>query len=59
MSPIHVSKVALVLSLSTGRVSPQFYVEFDPSFVTINGHYANIVSPSYQQAVCALKKGNK
>lgn len=31
-SPIHNQNVALVLSLETGNVSPQFHVTFDPSF---------------------------
>ena len=34
-SPQHARTVALVLSLSTGHVSPQFHVSFDPSFQTV------------------------
>ena len=30
-SPRHARSVALVLDLETGRVSPQFHIEFDPS----------------------------
>lgn len=34
-SPQHDRNVALVLSLETGLVSPQFHVTFDPSFQTV------------------------
>jgi hypothetical protein len=34
-SPIHARSVALVLNIDTGRVSPQYHVQFDPSFQTI------------------------
>jgi hypothetical protein len=34
-SPQHAQSVALVLNLSTGLVSPQFHVTFDPSFQSI------------------------
>ena len=34
-SPQHAQSVALVLSLTTGLVSPQFHLTFDPSFQTI------------------------
>ena len=35
-SPFHNQSVALVLNLSTGYASPQFHVQFDPSFHTIS-----------------------
>ena len=31
-SPLHPRNVALVLDVTTGLVSPQFHVKFDPSF---------------------------
>mmetsp|Transcript_23796 Transcript_23796/g.36148 ORF Transcript_23796/g.36148 Transcript_23796/m.36148 type:complete len:153 (-) Transcript_23796:990-1448(-) len=34
-SPQHARNVALVLSLTTGLVSPQFHIKFDPSFHTV------------------------
>ena len=34
-SPVHAKNVALVLSMETGHVSPQFHVKFDPSFHTV------------------------
>ena len=34
-SPSHAHNVALVLSLETGLVSPQFHVKFDPSFHSV------------------------
>lgn len=35
-SPQHARNVALVLNLTTGLVSPQFHIQFDPSFHTVN-----------------------
>ena len=43
MYPIHVSTLALVIILSTRRVSPQFHVAFYTSFSTINGSGGDIV----------------
>jgi hypothetical protein len=34
-SPQHARSVALVLSLSTGNVSPQYHVQFDDLFETV------------------------
>lgn len=34
-SPQHACNVALVLSLETGLISPQFHIKFDPSFHTV------------------------
>ena len=59
MSPIHASKLALVLIFSTVRLSPQFHGTFDSSFTTINVHDGNIVPPRYWQAMCEVIKGNK
>ena len=59
MSPIHARTVALVLSLSTGRVSPQFHVALDPSFTTINGHYGNLIPPRYWKDMCGFIKVKK
>ena len=59
MSPIHASLVALVLRFSTGRLSLQFRVVFDPSFTTINCCDVNIVPPSYWQAMYGVLKGKK
>ena len=59
MSPIHIIKVTLVLSLSTGRVLPQLHVAFDPSFTTINGRNGNIFPLRYWQTMCGFRKGKK
>ena len=59
MSPIHSRKAALVLSLLTGRVSPQFYTAFYPSIITINGCDGNIAPLSYWKAMCGFVKGKK
>ena len=45
-SPQHSRNVALVLDRTTGLVSPQFHVAFDPSFDTVK----DIISPSMWQA---------
>ena len=51
MSPIHVSTIVLVLSLTTGRVLPPIHVAVDPLFATINANSGNIFPPSYLQAM--------
>jgi hypothetical protein len=38
-SPLHALSVALVLSLTTGQVSPQFHVQFDPTFQTMKASF--------------------
>jgi hypothetical protein len=38
-SPQHAQSVALVLNLSTGLVSPQFHITFDPTFQTIRKQF--------------------
>ncbi len=53
-SPIHARSVALVLNLKTGRVSPQFHVQFDPSFGSVMEQGAN-VPKSLWQVACGLK----
>jgi hypothetical protein len=40
-SPQHAQSVALVLSLETGLVSPQFHISFDPTFQTMRKHFQN------------------
>jgi hypothetical protein len=45
-SPQHARQVALVLNLTTGRVSPQFHVAFDPSFQTMRKSFGNEPPPS-------------
>ena len=46
ISSIHASTVALLLSLLTGRVSPQLHIAVLTSFTTINGCDGNLVPPS-------------
>eukprot|EP00978_Attheya_sp_CCMP212_P015750 scaffold40797_cov63-Attheya_sp.AAC.7 len=45
-SPQHLRSVALVLSLSTGLLSPQFHVEFDDLFETVGKRAGNPVTAS-------------
>ena len=59
MYTIHERKLSLVISLYTGRVSPQFHVKFDASFPTINGHHENLFLPRYCQAMCRFVKVKK
>ena len=47
MSQIHARIVALVLSVSTVKISPQFHVTLDTFFATINVCGGYIVTPRY------------
>ena len=53
-SPVHARSVALVLNLETGRVSPQFHVQFDPSFSSVMPGSGNSVPRSTWQAAAGL-----
>jgi hypothetical protein len=53
-SPFHACTVALVLNLVTGRVSPQFHVQFDPSFQTVKNSFGGKSPPSLWQSVCGF-----
>jgi len=45
-----------VLNLITGRVSPQFHVQFDPSFQTAKRSFGGTSPPSLWQEVCGFGK---
>jgi hypothetical protein len=49
---MHARSVALVLSLETGLVSPQFHIVFDPSFRTVHPEQSNQVPTSQWQKKC-------
>ena len=51
-SPIHARSVALVMDIEKGYVSPQFHVQFDPSFGSVAWDSGNIVPKSYWQVAC-------
>jgi hypothetical protein len=53
-SPMHAQLVALVLSLETGLVSPQFHIVFDPSFRTMHPDQSNQVPKSQWQKKCGF-----
>ena len=53
-SPFHGKNVALILDRTTGLVSPQFHVKFDPQFHTVKQDYFD----SYWQIKAGLKRGN-
>jgi len=48
-SPQHAKSVALVLSLKTGLVSPQFHCQFDDTFETVKGLDASLLPVSQWQ----------
>ena len=48
-SPQHAQSVALVLSLRTGLVSPQFHVSFDTTFQTMKSSFGGQPPPSLWQ----------
>ena len=55
LSPQHSRSVALVLSLKTGLVSPQFHVEFDDLFETVGKRAGNPVLDSKWQTLSGFK----
>jgi len=55
-SPQHARSVALVLSLTTDLVSPQFHVKFDPSFHTTKK--GKVIPRSKWQIKCGFVKEN-
>lgn len=55
-SPRHSRKVALVLNLKTGHVSPQFHVVIDDFFETMRPSAGNVVPASEWQKATGLNK---
>ena len=53
-SPRHSKKVALVLNLQTGHVSPQFHVKFDDLFETLRPSAGNAIPQSKWQVKTGL-----
>jgi len=58
-SPQHARSVALVLNLTTGHVSPQFHVAFDPSFQTVKDSFGGQQPPSLWQQVCGFEEAKQ
>ena len=60
-SPLHARNVALVLSLQSGLVSPQFHVRFDPKFQTLRKSFGEKQPASEWQIKCGFiaKKSTK
>ena len=58
-SPSHARSVALVLNLTTGRVSPQYHVVFDPMFTTVSGKDGSNPPESMWQGACHFGKRKK
>ena len=57
-SPRHSRKVALILSLTTGNVSPQFHCKFDDLFETRRRSSGNPPIPSLWQAKAGFSKAD-
>ena len=57
--PFHARSVALVLNINTGRVSPQFHVQFDPSFQTVKESFEGTSPSILWQAVCGFAKASE
>ena len=55
-SPQHARTVALVLSLTTGLVSPQFHVQMDTNFQTMKQSFGAIPPKSEWMAKCHFEK---
>jgi hypothetical protein len=51
----HARSIVLVLNLTTGHVSPQFHVKFDPKFQTVRESLGNSAPPSEWQVECGFK----
>jgi hypothetical protein len=47
--------IVLVLNLTTGHVSPQFHVKFDPKFQTVRKAIGNLAPHSEWQVECGFK----
>jgi hypothetical protein len=58
-SPFHARSIALILNITTGCVSPQFHVQFDPRYQTISPHLGGRQPISKWQSICGFtdKKG--
>ena len=55
-SPQHAKSVALILSLTSGNVSPQFYCSFDDMFETTTGNQAKLMPRSQWQEKAHFKR---
>lgn len=55
-SPQHARNVALVLSLTTGLVSPQYHVTVDSNFETMRRELGGQSPPSHWQARCHFRE---
>ena len=55
ISPRHSRKVALVLNIETGHISPQFHVKIDDFFETLRPSAGNVIPKSKWQKVTGFK----
>ena len=56
-SPYHARSIALVLNITTGRVSPQFHVKFDPTFQTMRKSFGGKSPPVQWKKICGFERG--
>ena len=54
-SPQHSRSVSLILSLTSGLVSPQFHVKFDDNYQTIKASFGDSPPKSHWQAICGFR----
>ena len=55
-SPFHARCAALVLNLSTGRVSPPFHIQHDPGFHTVKRSFGGQSPSSPWQVICGFAR---
>jgi Reverse transcriptase (RNA-dependent DNA polymerase) len=62
-SDYYANNVGLVLSITTGLVSPQFHLKYDDEYISVSPDYGNIIPCSEWQFKCGFigntGKGNK
>jgi hypothetical protein len=53
-SEFYADTISLILSLSTGLVSPQYHVKHDDTFITLAHHMGNVIPNSQWQLKCGF-----
>jgi hypothetical protein len=59
LSPQHARTVGLVLSITSGLTSPQFYMKFDEGFQTMRNSFGNTPPVSKWQEICGFRRVQK
>lgn len=58
-SEYYANNVSLVLSLSSGMVTPQFHVKHDDNFITLSHHMGNVIPKSQWQSKCGFLEATR